>query len=486
MPKPDGDARQPARQWAPWLLAGILVVAVALRLYHLGQWPLEQDELYTLRDATDLGASSTGPGIAARPVYYLMQHLLLGVFPATPLALRIPAVLFGVAGVWLTWIVAGRLGGVTAAAVAAVLVAISPWHLYASQFARYWTLVYLLALVAYWLLPLALASDRPSRLAMAAGLLALGILTHPTFLFPLPGVVVALGLTRESGEWQWRWPSVNAWRWLWGPLVLFGGAGILALRVTGHSHALNNWSGRGIGTSLRLVPGMVQWVAPAVAIAAVLSALWLALRSTDRRRASWGHMTMLGGVSGVVALLAASARTDVYADYGMALLPLLYVAVGLGVASVASRVGRDRAAVAWGLSLLLVAASLPGTVSHVIDGTRFDYRPAYRYAARKAPGRLVVGWPVIVHQYYSPKARFAELRPDTVWLNGIVAREGSDGIWLITSFRRSGRVMDQGGMNAWMLTHCRPIILTERPRLDYRQYTVELSQCRPQLTTVRR
>ena len=71
----------------------------------------------------------------------MMQHLLLKVIPPTALTLRLPAFLFGVLGVWATWRLARRAFGTTAGLVAAALVALSPWHLYASQFARYWTLV---------------------------------------------------------------------------------------------------------------------------------------------------------------------------------------------------------------------------------------------------------------------------------------------------------------------------------------------------------
>ena len=76
-----------------WLV-GIVVLAAALRLWGLPSWEWDGDELYTIRDARDLGASAvrTGaPGIAARPIYYLIQFLLLKVFPETPFFLRLPA-----------------------------------------------------------------------------------------------------------------------------------------------------------------------------------------------------------------------------------------------------------------------------------------------------------------------------------------------------------------------------------------------------------
>jgi predicted membrane-bound mannosyltransferase len=116
----------------------VLGLATLLRLHGLATWPLEQDELYTIRDAVAFGQQINW----LRPFYFFLQQLLLQLLPPTPLFLRMPPFLFGVLGVWLTWVLGRKVFGTTAGLVAAFMVAISPWHLYASQFARYWTLVY--------------------------------------------------------------------------------------------------------------------------------------------------------------------------------------------------------------------------------------------------------------------------------------------------------------------------------------------------------
>src|SRR5690606_36393191 len=96
-----------------------------------------------------------------------------------------------------------------------------------------------------------------------------------------------------------------------------------------------------------------------------------------RRR--WGWLALAGSVSAVGILAVASFRTDVYADYGMAALPLLYVSLGVGVDRLAALAPARHALLAGGITLALLGGVLPETVSHLSDGTRSDYRPVYRW-----------------------------------------------------------------------------------------------------------
>src|SRR6185312_395685 len=139
----------------------VMIVAVLLRVYEVFRLPFEQDELYTIAAATNLFHTRLLPGIQARPFFFLLEHPFLK--PATPTEpfVRFLPLLFGVAGVWVTWRLARDLAGPATGFIALVLVAISPWHLYVSGFGRYYSLLYLLAALVYWRLPRAYDADRP-------------------------------------------------------------------------------------------------------------------------------------------------------------------------------------------------------------------------------------------------------------------------------------------------------------------------------------
>jgi len=463
--------RNDNRREAAWLLV-IVVGGALLRLWGLASWQWEQDELYTLRDALTLPlASGTSPGIGGRPLYYVLQHLLLSVSSPTPLALRAPAFLFGVAGIVAAWAFGRRAFGATAGLMAAFLTAISPWHLYASQFARYWSLVFLLSAAAFALL-LRLGTQESRRGLLATALiLLLGSLTHPTFLFPLIGVIAAAHLLRPNGRLGIVWPSSTAWRYLWLPFGLLLGSYLLFIKLGGYGSALRNMEGRGLLATLRLVPAMVQW-APLEAIGGALfaTAYLVTGRSglADRRI---GMMVLLGGASGLGLLLASSLSTGVYADYGIAMLPLAFVAVGgLAQRSTDRLAPGERNWIVAGMVVILGLAAAPGVASHLRDGSRFDYRSAYQAINRLGPQYPVTGGIDALREVYSPTVDHFSIT---------MSQDAGRPInyWLVVSFQRYGLREGTPRLQRAIDASCRRIESWERGRFDYRVYRVELHWC---------
>ncbi|HET7229205.1 MAG TPA: hypothetical protein VFJ16_04350, partial [Longimicrobium sp.] len=287
----------------------------------------------------------------------------------------------------------------------------------------------------------------------------------------------ALGATlvRADGRLGWRWPSRRAWAWMWLPYLAFIVAGWAALRVTGHGGALRNWSGRGMAANLRLVPAIAEWLSPALAAAAALGAAGaLAAAVAGRRR--WGAMAACGGVGTLAALVLAAARTDVYADYAVAMLPLAFVSAGGLVGMMVERMATGRAFAASAVTALLSAAMLPATASHLAGGTRFDYRPAFAWLRRHAPGAPVLAWPAVAARHYAADLRPRELRMQPPLLDAALAEAGT--LWIVASVQRYGMVRDDdGAVSAWLARHCAPTAAFERPRWDYRVYRVVVHRC---------
>jgi hypothetical protein len=198
---------------------------------------------------------------------------------------------------------------------------------------------------------------------------------------------------------------------------------------------------RGLSAGLRLVPAMVQWANPVILTAAVLglASQLFGTRAEDRR---WGGMAAAGCLTGVGFLVVIALRLSVYADYAMAALPLVFVSVGGLLQRMSEALHKGSRSFLAGATLVLTAAVLPGLVSHLSDGTRFDYRPAYAY----------------------------------IELDQTL--QAASGFWLVGSYRRYGMAWDRGGAR-WVTYHCRKVLQTQRPRLDYRSYRVELHWCGP-------
>lgn len=177
------------------MLALILAVAVALRLPGLAD-PLWFDEIMTLVTHVRLPWSEMMRD-------YSMNHHYLYSFEAKaavdllgegPVALRLPALLFGIGSVAAGWWVARMVGGWFAGLLTAALLATSYHHIWFSQNARGYTELALWCTLGAGLFLKGVRAPTPGTWVWFAVTLVLSILTHLTGAF----FYFALGLV-----WLW-------------------------------------------------------------------------------------------------------------------------------------------------------------------------------------------------------------------------------------------------------------------------------------------
>jgi hypothetical protein len=456
----------------------LTLIAAGLRIYAAYWFPWEQDELYTIDEGTNLFHTQILPGIQSRPLFFLMLHPVLKYLPHDPIILRALPLLFGIAGVWTTWVLGKRILGEMGGLFACGIVAVIPWHLYVSGFARYYSLLYLVAALFYLLIPRAWDSDRPGPYLGVLALLAIGTFSHPSFVFPIAGAVLGLALQRTNGRFRVQWPSRKAWMYLWGPFLLMLAIRSVVLASIGKSSGLQNGTGRGLDASLRIVPAMIDWMTVTIFALAVIGAV-LMLTVDHRRMQRTGRMAIGAVLTTFIGLSIAAGFIDVYADYGVAMLPLAIVcaAGGLTLAIEATPITLRRYT-RLTLGAMLVAGLLPSVASHLSDGTRFDYRPAYAFISTTGGGRPTFMWPEVMQGQYAPGTRVLPLLTSRARRDSLLAREGPS--WAIVSVKRHGIVGDEDGhLTDWLNTYCRPQARFERSRWDYRLYRVDVYRCAP-------
>jgi mannosyltransferase len=165
----------------------VVAVAAALRLYGLGAESLWTDELITWGFLARYSALELVYVIPTSqphlPLYYVLMDLWMGVFGSSEEALRFPAAIFGIASVALCYLLGSRLFDRNAGFVAALLLAVSRFHVQHSMEVRMYTLFTMLALASTLLYARLRATD---DMRTAGGYVVATyalILTHPFAVF---------------------------------------------------------------------------------------------------------------------------------------------------------------------------------------------------------------------------------------------------------------------------------------------------------------
>jgi 4-amino-4-deoxy-L-arabinose transferase-like glycosyltransferase len=461
-----------------FLLGAVVALAAVLRAWGLASFSFWEDELYTRVEATRLFDSPFSTGIEARPLFFLMEHAALWVLPDTEWGMRLLPFIAGLLGVVGTWWVGRKVFGPIAGLVGAFLLALAPWHLYASQMARYWSLVYLLALLSFYLLIKTYETDRPRDYLLTLLAMCAGLLTHPTFLFPACGVALAGLLIGQDGRVGWRWPTRRAWVWLWVPFGAAVAIWYVALLSAEGADAVTSGGQLSHARLLRLFPAIAYAMTPTVAALGVMGAALALWRGPGEPARRWAVMALVGCSAAALFLFVSARFSAVSAPYFTAAQPLLFVCAG---ATVHYAVGDGRPRRGWlaaALACAFAAGMAPVTVSHLADGTRYDYRPAFAHVRATAPELAVVVWPAIQLEHYAPELRGVHLVEDdsTLPLDSMLGAEGR--FWLVGSFRRYGLAFDVSGRRtAWIQEHCQPEATFEGRRVDYQVFRIVLFQC---------
>jgi len=436
----------------PLALGGLVVLAFATRLIGLdgGLWV---DEIYSLVRSfrAPIGTILTEFwGDNHHPFYAVLAHASRALFGETPWAVRLPAMLMGVAAIPMLYALGTTVVRQREALLAALLLAVSYHHVWFSQNARGYSAIALVAIVTMWAFLRGVATGERRYFVLYGVVAGLGAYTHLTVVFVVVGhALAALLLLAAPGATIDRRALVR------GGLVAFGlGAAVtLALYAPMLGQVTDFFLHRpsqlrgvstprwafvetirvlvlGLGAGLALVGGTVL-AAGVVVGASGLAALW---------RRNRLFVLMLAGPCVATVAGAALARGTMYPRFFFfAIGPAMLLAVR-GAYSVCSWISRRAGRAALGeplatggivIVVLLSAASLSFNYRY----PKQDFEGAMRVVlAERAPGDAVVttGLPadpyrMLYGQAWGNLTTAAEL--DSV-------RRGSARTWILWTFPR--------------------------------------------------
>ena len=178
----------------------ILVLATGIRVWGLQAQSLSMDEVYEIGLAK---AASIKEVVLAKdgfpPLYHLLLRGWLNVFQSDDAA-RWLSLVFGCLSVPVIWRMARRLGGPESGYWAALLLAVSPFHIWYSQLSRAYALFFLVSTLAVWFFLRALETDRTRDWSFYALSCLAGLYSHYFFII----LVLVCGIIIVTEKWPWH------------------------------------------------------------------------------------------------------------------------------------------------------------------------------------------------------------------------------------------------------------------------------------------
>lgn len=180
-------------------LCAVLLAAALVRLWFAFHKGLVLDEFHTLFHASAANAASFFDGLRRDnhpPLSFLLVAAFRSALGDDEWALRLPALLFGLAEIALVWRIARRLGGAWAPLLAAALLSASSLHLDFSTQARMYALhsLAVTALTATTLAVLEARAPRRLRLAQAAWAACVVAGAHDHYFFLYYAALLGAGI----------------------------------------------------------------------------------------------------------------------------------------------------------------------------------------------------------------------------------------------------------------------------------------------------
>ena len=487
------QARVHPSEWRSTTLVMVVLsaIALALRFWHLGDWGLDSDEVFTLRDSIRI--RPTNP----RPLGYLLNHYLVRpIMPLDEFGLRVLPALFGSLAVPAVYLIGRRLIGNRAALLAALLLAFSPLHVIYSQFGRYWALVFLLCSIYPYAFYLGIKERNRSLLILGIVTGFLASLAHPASVLLVGGPALwYLGTQLRAGRLRALWTQPRV-RWGVGItallLVLIAVRFVPILQNWIEEHDANPGSGQfllapGLPPGLKQLRYLLQFVEGWTFQLVLVSLIGLAILYQGRDR-SLARFLICLALFPAVFLPLVSLRTPISTYYLLPIAPVFFLSAGVFLDHVFGLqwATRPRWLGAAAFTAMILAAGVPTLISQYRNGRRFDFRGVAQWIQpRLTPRDVVYSDQPAALAHYLPGSDVRPLKYNTEPLMeslATVQKEGTAALWVVApapahAFRTS---LKQGGLAGWLWDHCQLRNTVGVGRVDFRQQYLQVYHCPPE------
>ena len=338
----------------------LLLAALLFRVYGFWLWDVVDDEFFTVTKAHERFDRFPNP------TYYALVVLGYEVFGGSPWVARLPAVLFGVFSVPLLYAVWTPVVGRRIALIATSLLLFSAWHLWFTQYARFYSGVFFFATLSYAFFFRAIGSQSAGWLIAALAALGVAVSLHFTALLIGAGVGLAYGFLWLSASRQDRKAAPNLSRFLLLGIV----AGVLSLPFVWQT--MQWWIGTGQNwgySGIKVLFQLVRYIQLPLVAAALVG--MVALFFSERRTF---FVLALCFTAPLAILVLASHVMAISPYYAYYLLPLIVIVGAYGIVEITRQLPASRELGATiGIFVLFAMPMAPNLVSHFTGRGTLDF-----------------------------------------------------------------------------------------------------------------
>jgi 4-amino-4-deoxy-L-arabinose transferase-like glycosyltransferase len=420
------------------LLLAITVVAAALRLYRLGVWSFWIDELYTVNWASVHYGSLANlvdsfSGTMWFPFSIAAISFVLEAGGVSEWSARLVPAIIGILTVPVLYFPTRKLFGAGIALIAALLLAFSPWHIYWSQNARFYTSLLLFSALALFAFYSGLCQRRPLYLLLSLLLFYIAASERLTALLALP--VAAYGLVQVRPDFSTlrsrvRRPQFRAYYLVAVPFLayfLYQAFAYLYLHLAvafDHVYTYAMVANQANHNPLRLALSVFYQLGIATTSVALLGGVYTVVQKQRR-----GLFVFAAAAIPVVILLLASPFAFTVDRYVFMTLPFWLILCAIAIKELYTHsVGHGKL---LSLAVLFVLLNVSLADNFLYFRHQHGNRPDWRRAAaiideeRQAGDRIAATHPR-VGEYY--------LHDEVLWINSVTpetATAEDSRLWLV-------------------------------------------------------
>ena len=448
------------------ILTGLTLLAIVSRVYGVWEWSLSGDEYHTVMRASERYKNFVNPA------YYALVLGSFKLFGVTEWSSRLPAMLLGILSVpifYLTW---RNVFGRYAAFVGSLIILFSSWHLYYSQFSRFYTGAFLFGSLSYFLYYNAISRDKLGSLVWAIIANVVGTLFHATsFLVTVAcalfSLIVFLSSEAKKSGYSRRIAGIH--------LAISIGGGLISAPFL--FNIAKGWGGMeqtwGYGP---LILGFqtIKYFQPLIAISALIGAILLSYRDVLK-----GIFFIVGICVPFIALLAASALIPPAPPrYIFFVLPMVYALAAYLCDQVRISFRNNRIYYPV-LTIILLVSILPETVSHYTGKQSLNSKQAVEFVKNAyLPGDQIRTFKGAYKYYfgdsYPVDSRYlgSSTNNNVKWREILETyKDGEGRVWFILDVYRTPLAK---GIEDWLMENASLVWRKFEKRYDYNVTGIEI------------